>query len=48
MDMIALNQVAKDLGIHHKQSSLVFLIRNLFECFKQRDLLQLIVNPLIM
>lgn len=41
-------QVAKDLGIVHKQSSLVFLIKNLYECFVQRDLLQITVNPLIL
>ena len=46
--MKSLVQVAKKLGIARKESSLAFKIKNLYECFKQRDILQLTVNPLMM
>jgi succinyl-CoA synthetase beta subunit len=39
--------VADNLGMHEKQSSLVFLIKNLWECFVQRDALRIQLNPLI-
>jgi len=40
-------KVADDLGIKDKQSSLVFLIKNLYEAFVQRDGLRIEINPLI-
>ena len=46
--MTSLVKVANDLGIKKKESSLAFKLKNLYECFKQRDLLQLTVNPLMM
>ena len=42
-----LYQIAENLDIHHKQNSLAFKIKNLYECFMVRDLLQLTVNPLM-
>jgi len=33
LDLATLLNVAKDLGIAEQQSSLVFLIKNLYECF---------------
>lgn len=33
LDLNMLLEVADNLGIHEKQSSLVFLIKNLWECF---------------
>lgn len=40
-------KVADDLGIKDKQSSLVFLIKNMYEAFVQRDALRIEINPLI-
>lgn len=40
-------EVADNLGVHEKQSSLVFLLKNLWECFVQRDALTVQINPLI-
>lgn len=48
MDIVGLTQVAKDLGISHKQSQLMFLIKNMWECFQQRDLTEITLNPLIL
>lgn len=47
LDLNILLEVADNLGIHEKQSSLVFLIKNMFECFIQRDALRVQINPLI-
>lgn len=47
LDLNILLQVADNLGIHEKQSSLVFLIKNMWECFIQRDALRVQINPLI-
>ena len=44
--MITLNQVAVDLGIADKQSALSFLIRNMWECFRQRDCTLIQLSPL--
>lgn len=45
--MVSLVKVAKDLGIQKKESALAFMIKNIYECFKQRDLLSITVNPLM-
>ena len=42
-----MNQVATDLGITEKQSNLSFIIKNMYECFLQRDALEITINPLI-
>jgi succinyl-CoA synthetase beta subunit len=47
LDLISLLSVADNLGIHEKQSSLVFLIKNLWECFIQRDATRVRINPLV-
>jgi succinyl-CoA synthetase beta subunit len=40
LDLQILLKVATNLGVHEKQSSLVFLIKNMWECFIQRDALR--------
>lgn len=47
LDLQVLLTVAATLGINQKQSSLVFLIKNLWECFIQRDALKVEINPLV-
>ena len=36
-----------NLGIHRRASTLAFLIKNLYECFLQRDCEAILINPLI-
>lgn len=47
LDLSVLMKVAEDLGISEKQSALAFLIKNMFECFVQRDAISISINPLI-
>ena len=46
--MATLLNVAKDLGMAEQQSTLVFLIKNLYECFIQRDAKKVMINPLVL
>ena len=39
--------VADNLGIHEKQSTLAFFLKNLWECYKQKDAHRILINPLI-
>jgi succinyl-CoA synthetase beta subunit len=39
--------VANNLGIHEKQSTLAFFLKNLWECYKQKDAHRILINPLI-
>ena len=48
LDLKQLLRVAIDLGMENQQSSLVFLIKNLYECFLQRDALRVSINPLVL
>lgn len=48
LDLATLLNVANNLGIADQQSSLVFLIKNLYECFIQRDCLRVQINPLVL
>ena len=41
-----LYKLASDLGISER-SRLSFLIKNLYECFLQRDCLTVVINPLV-
>lgn len=38
--------IADDLGCRHKASTLSFILRNMYECFRQRDLQEVTLNPL--
>lgn len=48
LDIETLHKVARDLGIPGQISNLVFLIKNLLECFLQRDAHLVAVNPLVL
>lgn len=47
LQLSELYQIAENLDIHHKQNTLAFKIKNLYECFLVRDLIALTVNPLM-
>jgi len=47
LNMQSLLKVAGDLGVVNKQSFLIFLIKNMYEAFIQRDALRIEINPLI-
>jgi len=46
IDFVNLAQVADKLGIY-ESSRISFMIKNLYECFLQRDCLSIIINPLV-
>lgn len=47
IDLRDLMHVAKNLNLSpNKQSYLVFLLKNLYECFIQRDCEKITINPL--
>lgn len=48
LDMKDIAEVAVDLGLQDKQSTLCFLIKNLYECFKQRDCSIIQLSPLVL
>ena len=43
----ALMEVADNLGLPDVASKLAFLIRNLYECYIQRDCEEVLINPLV-
>lgn len=47
LNLQSLLKVAGDLGVVQKQSNLIFLIKNMYEAFIQRDALRIEINPLI-
>ena len=48
IDMNEIGKVAVDLGVQDKQSTLSFLIKNLYECFTQRDCVSIQLSPLVL
>ena len=49
LDMRQAAEVATSLGCdYEKISTMAFLLKNLYECFIQRDALSITINPLIM
>lgn len=47
LDVDALSKAADDLGIPEQRSDLVFLMKNLYDCFMQKDCDLVEINPLI-
>ena len=47
IDFVNLSQVAEQLGIEER-SRASFMIKNLYECFLQRDCLTVAINPLVL
>ena len=48
INILDIMQVATDLGVEEKTSTLVFLLKNLFECFTKRDCSMVQLNPLVL
>lgn len=47
-DIFEAQQVATKLGVsYRKNSALAFILKNMYECFIQRDALQITINPMI-
>ena len=46
IDFVKISEVAEKLGIAEK-SRMSFMIKNLYECFLQRDALAIAINPLV-
>ena len=46
-NMTDLLEISKNLGIKRRASTLAFLVKNLYECFLQRDCANITINPLI-
>ena len=46
IDFVSLSKVAEKMGIK-EQSRISFMIKNLYECFLQRDALAITINPLV-
>lgn len=47
LDVDRLSKAADDLGIPAQRSELVFLMKNLYDCFMQKDCDLVEINPLI-
>jgi succinyl-CoA synthetase beta subunit len=48
IQLTELFQVAKNLDVGLHQSKLMFLFRNLYECFIQRDCKEITISPLVL
>ena len=48
IDLKEVSHVANDLELQEQQSTLCFLIKNLYECFKQRDCTFIQISPLVL
>ena len=47
IDFVALSDFAQKMGIQ-EPSKVSFIIKNLYECFLQRDCSMIVVNPLVL
>ena len=47
LDINELLEIGEKLGISRRAHTLSFLVKNLFECFEQRDCENITINPLI-
>ena len=46
INLFAMKKIAEDLGCKNKASTLSFILKNIYECFIQRDCLSITINPL--